>query len=277
MNPGVSTWSAHHLLEVGTLTMETFLDLIEKHQITMIEIVDIDFKNPDIRFLEKMQKAAGERGIIISCMSLEHDLCRLTIEERNADVVKVKEWMAISKHLGVRNIRAFTGWHKSGIPYPLQVEWVYEGLSKIAEEASRLDLDIVLENHNDVCLGAEEILTMFRHIGSSHLFTCPDIFNYKTFTGKDVPLIDDWSFAEIWKLLPLARNAHLKICEAVEHNTTDRYLDVKRVFAQLNKAGYSGPVALEFMWPYLKSDKNELAELEKAMQVLSHWCNGMGG
>jgi sugar phosphate isomerase/epimerase len=277
MNPGVSTWSAHHLLETGTLTMETFLELIEKNQIAMIEIVDIDFKNPDIRFLEKMKKAAGERGITISCMSLEHDLCRLTPEERNADVVKVKEWMAISRHLGVRNVRVFTGWHKRGIPYPLQLGWVYEGLSKIAEEASRLDLDIVLENHNDVCLGAEEILAMFRHIGSSRLFTCPDIFNYAAFVKENVPVIDDWSFAEIGKLLPLARNAHLKICEAVEYNTADRYLDVKRVFTQLNKAGYSGPVALEFMWPYLESGKNELAELEKAMQVLSRWCKVMGG
>jgi sugar phosphate isomerase/epimerase len=109
------------------------------------------------------------------------------------------------------------------------------------------------------------------------LFTCPDIFNYKTIVEKDVPLIDDWSFTEIGKLLPLARNAHLKICEVIERNTTDRYLDVKRVFAQLNKAGYNGPLALEFMWPYLKSDKNELAELEKAMQVLSCCCNGADG
>jgi hypothetical protein len=45
------------------------------------------------------------------------------------------------------------------------------------------------------------------------------------------------------------------------------------VFNQLNKIGYTGPVALEFMWPYLKAGLDECAELEKAMQVLTYWCN----
>jgi sugar phosphate isomerase/epimerase len=273
MNPSVSTWSTHHLLQTGSLNQKSFLDLVARNRINMIEIVDIDFKKTDLSSMEELKKDAVDRGISISCMSLEHDLCRLTEEERAADIAKVKNWMEISKKLEVRNVRAFTGWHKPNIPYPIQMEWVYEGLSVIAEEAERLDLFIVLENHDDVCLGAEEILTMFRRISSNRLYTCPDIFNYKTMKGENIPEIGEWSFTEIEKLLPLAKNVHLKICKAVEENTNDSFLDVKRVFNQLNRIGYTGPVALEFMWPYLEANMDECAELEKAMQVLAYWCN----
>ncbi len=55
------------------------------------------------------------------------------------------------------------------------------------------------------------------------------MFNYKSFAGENVPVIDDWSFREVAPLLPLGRNAHFKICEAVDGDTRDRYLDVGRM------------------------------------------------
>ncbi|MDR1503663.1 MAG: sugar phosphate isomerase/epimerase [Prevotella sp.] len=273
MNASVSTWSVHHLLETGSLTPEGFIDLVFENGIKMIEVVDFDFPNPDFSFMVKFKDKAEKKGITISCMSIEHDLCRLTEEEREADIKKVKDWIVLSENIAVKKVRIFTGRHKPSIPYSMQMEWVYKGISKIAEEAERLDVDLVLENHNDVCLGADEILELFRRINSKKLFTCPDIFNYKIMAAKNKPVIDEWGYREIEKLLPFARNAHLKICEAVDNNRGDKFLDLERVLRQMKAHNYNGPVALEFMWPYILDNQQQYTGLKNAMQVLVYQIN----
>lgn len=273
MIASVSTWSVHEFLLSGKLSLENFVKKIKSLGAAGMEIVDIDFQDTSLKAMKKLKKISDDNGVQITCMSIEHDLCQLSEEERQNDVEKVFRWMKISKTLGVRNVRIFTGWHKPMIPYSEQIEWVYEGLVKLAEKAEELDLDLVLENHDDVCLGADEILAMFDRIGSKRLYTCPDVFNYKRMIGKNIPIIDDKSFEEIEKLLPLAKNVHIKICEAVKNNTEDKYLDIPRMISMLKAVNYDGPLALEFMWPYLEdTDKDPMEEFENAVKVIVYQC-----
>ena len=272
MLPSVSTWSAHEALLNGTLSMEDFLDRIKDNGARGIEIVDFDLLDASLPALEQIKREVGCRGMTITCMSLEHNLCLPTQEERDGDVARVMRWMEAAKRLDVRNVRVFTGWALSWMPYPIQMEWVYQGLCKLANHAETLDVDLVLENHNSVCLGSGEILDMFKRVGSSRLFTCPDVFNYKTFAGENIPVIDDWSFSEVKPLLRLARNAHIKVCEAVQNDTEDRYLDVGRMVRMLREAEYDGSLALEFMWPYLPAGRDPIVEMLKAVRVVAHHC-----
>lgn len=268
----VSTWSAHDLLLSGKLSPEGFLLKMKEFGAQGIEIVDFDFADHSMDSIKNIKRLTDKHNMLITCMSIEHDLCQLTEEARQQDVDKVVEWMEISKAIGVRNVRVFTGWNKEGVPYEQQMEWVYEGLSKLYAKAEEMDLDLVLENHDDVCLKADEILAMRERVGSKYFYTCPDIFNYKKFAGKNIPVIDEESFSEIDKLLPIAKNAHIKICEAVNNNTEDKYLDVGRMVDMLKAVGYDGALALEFMWPYMSEDKDQIEEIGKAIQVMKHHC-----
>jgi len=270
MIASVSTWSAHESLLSGKLDAHGFLSLISGEGAKGVEIVDIDFVTPDLQTISAFQNEAGKHGVEVTCLSLEHSLCRLTAAERQADVENVKRWMSIAKTLSVRNVRVFTGWMEKQATYRAQLRWVYEGMRKIADEAERLDLDLVLENHNNVCLAADEIIALMVKVRSPKLFTCPDVFNYKTFAEDMTPVIGDDSFAEIEPLLPFARNAHIKICEAVKNDTEDRYLDISRMIHLFAKYRYNGAVALEYMWPYLTETDDAIEGMRKAIRVLCH-------
>ena len=269
MKPSVSTWSAHEWLLNKKMSFEDFCDLIRENGAEGVEIVDIDLYDTSLGQLIRMKEAARVRGLEITCMSLEHNLCRITAEARAQDVRRVKDWMDKAKALDVPRVRVFTGWALRWRPYPVEVEWVYTGLREIAAYAEEIGIDLVLENHNNICMSSSELQELFRCIDSPRLYTCPDIFNYAYFddeTGR-IPTIDEWSYDEIRPQLKMARNAHIKICEAVS-DRQDKYMDVERMFAMLRDDGYDGPVALEFMWPILDDDKDFCTELAKAVRVV---------
>ena len=248
----VSTWSAHEQLYYGKMSKEDFVKLLHKHGVSGMEAVDIDFQDTSFESMKELQDIGRAYGVEITCMSLEHDLCRYTEEERRMDADRVIHWLETAKKLNVRNVRVFTGWLKEGVPYHMQMKWIYEGIERIIKKAEEWDLNLVLENHDNVCFGADEIVELIGDMRSDRLFTCPDVFNYKTFTKDGKPAIGDWSYEEIEKLLPYAKNAHIKICKAIENNTRDEYLDIGRMRKLLKKYEYGGPVVLEFMWPLLK-------------------------
>lgn len=270
MIASVSTWSAHQQLLSGKLSAEAFLRLIREEGAEGVEIVDFDFENPTAETYQNFYDQAEKQGVEVTCLSIEHSLCRMTEKRRLEDVEKVREWMRLAKSLGVRNVRIFTGWMENEASYHTQLGWVYEGMRLLTDEAEKLDVDLVLENHNNVCLAAEEIIRLMTQLRSPRLFTCPDVFNYKTFLNDMTPVIGDDAFAEIEPLIPFAKNAHIKICEAVDGETQDRYLDIPRLMNLFEKHHYDGPVALEFMWPYLSPQKDATEEMRRAIRVLCH-------
>ena len=270
----VSTWSAHEQLYYGKMSKEDFVKLLHKHGVSGMEAVDIDFQDTSFESMKELQDIGRAYGVEITCMSLEHDLCRYTEEERRMDADRVIHWLETAKKLNVRNVRVFTGWLKEGVPYHMQMKWIYEGIERIIKKAEEWDLNLVLENHDNVCFGADEIVELIGDMRSDRLFTCPDVFNYKTFTKDGKPAIGDWSYEEIEKLLPYAKNAHIKICKAIENNTRDEYLDIGRMRKLLKKYEYGGPVVLEFMWPLLKEGADSTEALENAIEVLKCQMQG---
>ncbi len=272
----VSTWSAHPLLESGAMTKEQFVEFIREHGAGGMEVVDIDFCDTSFENMHRLQQIGRENGIGITCMSLEHDLCMPTEDQRRQDIQKVKRWIDISARMGQPLVRVFTGWKKPDIPYELQMQWVYEGMKEIAHYASDKGIKLALENHNDVCLQAGEILKLLEKTAEPSLFTCPDIFNYKKFTADNKPLIDEECFEEIEKLLPMAANAHIKICEAVDGCTKDRYLDIERMIQRLKANNYQGALTIEFMWPYMDPSKDLLQELGNAIRLLRYQMEKTG-
>lgn len=270
MKLSVSTWSAHEQLLSGALSKLDFVKLLNKHGITGMEAVEFDFADSSFESMKELCELGKEYGVDITCMSLEHDLCQYTEEDRQADVDKVFAWMETAKKLNVKTVRVFTGWLKECVPYYIQMDWVYEGMKKIVKKAEELDLDLVLENHDDVCFGAEEIIDLIGEMDTTHMYTCPDVFNYKMYTPDRKPIVSEWSYQEIEKLLPYAKNAHMKISKGIDGNTRDLYVDVARMRKMFEQYHYDGPVALEFMWPLLDKDEDAVAELENAMEVLKY-------
>ena len=267
MKIAVSTWSLHPWLLNGTLSFEEVVDFLAENGAHGIEIVDIDFHEITMDRLLEMQRYASSKGIMISCLSLEHDLCRLTEEERKADIEKVLKWIEYASKLDVKKLRVFTGWNKNDIAYETQVQWVIDGYKEIVKEASRLGVELVLENHNDVILDADEILALMKRIDSPYLFSCPDVFNYAIDRDGNDPVVDDKAYADIEKLIPYAKNAHIKYCSFLQ-NGEDKIVDTKRMITLLKQGTYDGYVAIEFMWNRRSADIDIRGELKKGIKLL---------
>ncbi len=47
-------------------------------------------------------------------------------------------------------------------------------------------------------------------------------------------------------------------------------MDIPRLMNLFEKHHYDGPVALEFMWPYLSPQKDATEEMRRAIRVLCH-------
>ena len=157
MIASVSTWSAHQQLLSGKLSAEAFLRLIREEGAEGVEIVDFDFENPTAETYQNFYDQAEKQGVEVTCLSIEHSLCRMTEKRRLEDVEKVREWMRLAKSLGVRNVRIFTGWMENEAPYHTQLEWVYEGMRLLTDEAEKLDVDLVLIAAG--FLGSQEYVT----------------------------------------------------------------------------------------------------------------------
>ena len=74
----------------------------------------------------------------------------------------------------------------------------------------------------------------------------------------------------------MAANAHIKICEAVNGNTKERYLDIERMIKRLAANDYHGALTIEFMWPYMDKNKNLINELENAIALLDYQMKKTG-
>ena len=93
MIASVSTWSAHQQLLSGKLSAEAFLRLIREEGAEGVEIVDFDFENPTAETYQNFYDQAEKQGVEVTCLSIEHSLCRMTEKRRLEDVEKVREWM----------------------------------------------------------------------------------------------------------------------------------------------------------------------------------------
>jgi len=263
----VSTWSFHPELLSGKLTIEALLEFCRENHIDGLEVVDIDLIDISLEKLRDIKRQADAMGIEISCLSLEHDLSRYSAEARQDDVNKVLRWMSYAQALGVKLVRVFTGRDKVGVPYDQQAQWVYDGLTQLAAKAEELQIDLVLENHNNICKSADEILDVIEKIGSPRLFTCPDPYNYIWSNQEKRAIYKESIYDDIGKILPYAKNYHMKVTK-VDDSGEDIYMDCGRWLNQMQEYGYEGYWTIEFSWPNREPEVDFLDEVGKAAKLL---------
>ncbi|CCQ92645.1 hypothetical protein CULT_1040011 [[Clostridium] ultunense Esp] len=272
MKIATSTWSFHPELLSGRLTFAQLIAFCREHGIEGIEIVDIDLIDVSLDKLIEIKRLADKNGIQISCLSLEHDLCRLSEEARRDDVRKVERWISYAKALNVDLVRVFTGWTKQGASPEEQDSWVIEGMRSLARKAEEAGVWLVLENHNDIRHAADDILDLIRQVGSPRLCTCPDPYNYAWSDKENQPIVSDRVYEETEKLLPLAKNTHMKITKFKEDGE-EYYMDCGRILKLLRKYGYDGFWTIEFAWPRREGDFDFLEEVAKGAKLLRKYLN----
>jgi sugar phosphate isomerase/epimerase len=113
---------------------------------------------------------------------------------------------------------------------------VIKSLKEIVRDIDRYNIKIGIENHWGVSSRPEDIMEIIRVINSPYLGTCPDFGNF----SKDVD-----PFKGLEMMAPKAVIVHAK-CYGFDNDWKDKRVDFNRCLKIFLKAGYNGPVTVEY-------------------------------
>lgn len=172
--------------------------------------IEIDGKRPHGNPLDlpserckELKAKARDLGLEIYAVSANNDFSSPVPEQRECQLVYLRELMRMTSDLGVKPLRVFVGWpgvtlHPEGGKYdiawaiwkhahqlfePEQVwDWCRAGLVESARYAGDFGVTLALQNHRPVVNDWRDMMRMIREVDSPNLKAC-----------LDAPIMDDKS------------------------------------------------------------------------------------
>jgi len=235
MKIGCCAYSFRQYLTSGKMTLEDFLDKAVEMGLDGVELTAYYYPSTDTSYLNKIKREAFLRGLEISGTAVGNNFCKPDPEERREQIEMVKKWIDISYHLGAPCIRVFAGGVPKGHTEEEAFNWVVAALKECVEYAAPKGVIIALEDHGGITTTAEQVLKIYRAVGSEWLGINLDTGNFRVNP-----------YEEIAAVAPYAVTTHAKV-EILNPQTGKREpADFARIVDILHKAGYRGFLSIEY-------------------------------
>jgi len=254
MKTAISSWSYRRWFDEKRCDLLSFLDEVKRQGAEGFEIFPqhVDQKDPGAHLKEVAAKAKKLR-LSISSVIAGNDFARPLARERGEQVERMKAWIAYTAAAGVDRMNTFTGYHTPGQDPFMEASRVIDAYREVMPAAEEHKVLLCIENHSSVCPDADGLVTIIRAVGSPNLHTNPDPTNFVPDFSVRGERAREQLYRETEKIAPLMANAHLKIAEFTPEGD-HAHVNVKRLLDIFSKAGYDGPVVLEY---YAQSDPAE--------------------
>ena len=202
--------------------------------VEMWKMTDIDF--------EETKKALDETGV--EFVAICTDYPKLTAEADLAPYLEgVKTACEKAKKLGIKRLISQVG-YDTGEPREIQCARIVNGLKKAAEILEEYDITIIVEplntlvNHRGYFLWSSvEAFDILREVNHPLIKLCYDIYHQQVMEGNIL--------ANVLGNLDLIGHLHSAGCPG-RHELQFGENDYKRIFEEVEKAGYTGSCALEY-------------------------------
>lgn len=193
---------------------------------------------PEDNYLYRIKKRAFLQGLDISGTGVRNDFTVADAGKRAADIAHIKQWVEVAAKLDAPVLRIFTGRTlEKGYSSDDYYRWVIDGIQECTAYGEQHGVMIVLQNHNELCKTAEDVLRIRKAIDS-------DWFGINLDIGS---LRQGDPYAEIARLAPYAYTWQIK--ENVYRNEKEEKTDMKKIVQILLDAGYRGYIPLETLGP----------------------------
>lgn len=144
---------------------------------------------------EKIRKQAADQGLEIPAIASYNNFASPILEQRENELLVVKEQIKLAKDLGAPVLRVFAAWRgitrrdgqgtyelagrywKNGYPDVTSLErwrWVKEGLKEAADFAGEMGVTLALQNHEPVIDDHVDMLQFIKEVNSPALKACLD-------------------------------------------------------------------------------------------------------
>ena len=240
----LAEWSLHRELFSKKIDHLDFISLAKtEFGISAVEYVNSFFfeKARDRKYLNKMKSRANDhdvRSLLIMCDN----------EGNLGDPDKNKRYKAVENHYKWAEAAAFLGCHSirvnarsdDKLSYDNQLNLAADGLSRLVDFCSDLEINAIVENHGGLSSNGEWLSALMKKIDHPSVGTLPDFGNFMI---QDNEWYDRYKGVE--ELMPFAKAVSAKSHE-FDLNGNEVRTDYNKMMEIVLKAGYNGYVGIEY-------------------------------
>ena len=238
-----------------TMTLEDFIDLGAKLDLTALELTAYYFPKTSADYLKSIKGRCDKLGIAVSGTAVGNDFCDPDEKKQAEQLDAVKRWVERSAALGAKTMRIFAGTLRKGDTEDEARKRAVDLIHQACDHAAKSKVILALENHGGITATADQFLAIVGAVKHDWFGVNLDTANFHT---PD-------PYADLARAAPYAVVVQLKT--EVFPNNEREAADLKRLADLLRKATFQGYVALEYEAaedPRTAVPK-ALAELKKVM------------
>ena len=206
---GVSLYCISPMITSGKITPEQGIEWLCENGAEVIEIVPFGF-DPlrDKGLAGRMKAAADKHGIPIDNYSLNANFLRISEEEWDAEIARVKAHMDIAKELGATTIRCDCAeYRRPGEANHIEIFYdelptIVKSYETLCAYGKTLGLTVLLENHGFHVNGSDRVRQVLKSVKADNFGHQLDVGNYIC--------MDDKPEIATKKMLPFAITVHMK-------------------------------------------------------------------
>ena len=256
----LAQWSLHRTLFAGKLDNLDFPRAAKQQfGIAAVEYVNQFFKDKakDAAYLAELAKRAKDEGVtnvLIMCDGLGN----LGDPEGAARTKAIENhfpWVEAAKRLGCHSVRVNAA--SKGSPEEQQ-KLAADGLSRLSDYASQMDMAVIVENHGGLSSNGEWLSGVMKLVNKPNCGTLPDFGNFHDYDR----------YLGVEELLPFAKGVSAKSHEFDAEGNEVR-TDYRRMLRMVVAAGYRGWIGIEYEGNALAEPEGILATKKLLEQVRS--------
>jgi sugar phosphate isomerase/epimerase len=237
------------------------------------------------RLRARIESRRLEHVVLAGYTNFTADLEHGEVPHREIQIQYVAELARLTRDLGGRIVRVFTGYEHPGSPYLAQWNLVVSALKECARRAAEFEVILGVQNHHDLGVGYESFRDLIRHVNEPN---CRALFDAwaPALQGDDLrrpaellaPLMVHTTVADYQKRpryryeAPVVNYiASTPYAQAVPMG--EGFIDYAAFFAGLRSGGFEGSIAYEMCSPL--ADGGELAVLDRYARRFLEYMSGV--
>jgi sugar phosphate isomerase/epimerase len=247
----LAQWSLHRSFRDASLDPVDFASIaMEKYKIDAVEYVNGLYpeKGADEGFWNNMKTRSAEAGVknLVMMVDDEGDLGTASEKERLQSVENHYKWVHAAKLLGCATMRVNAFGDADREIYRMAI---MDGMSRLADYAAKLDINIVIENHGLFSSDAALIAGIIKEVNRTNFGAFPDFGNWCLSakwgtTQGDCDKVYD-RYKGVAELLPYAKAVSAKSYNFNEQGE-DTKIDYYRMMKIVKDSDYKGYIGIEY-------------------------------
>ena len=219
-------------------------------------------KRRDSKFIKELNKKTSDYGLENTLMLVDlfdlktresKSICDKDPKIRNEAIEEHKEWIDVAKSIGCSSIRVNL-WSK-GMSAEEVKNISEEGLGKLLEYSSTLDMSIVIENHGGFTSDGAWLVDLMKSINHPNLGTLPDFGTLNFCIERAQPRKEEMyspnclnqydKYKGVEEMLPYAKGISAKSIN-FDNNGNETNTDFERMIKLIKSSSFEGYMAIEY-------------------------------